>query len=882
MKGFISSRNTMDDDEFNVVARFDDADLSYPDHENVEPSVSDVTVVSALNETGQRKRRFVDNDPFSMPPDEKFVHPMDWHMKMPLTLEEHENTRAKTDDELAATRLFQRICQARAKRMRAMREQLQDHENADSDDENEKEKQIMESPPIDGSSWIGVNSDDRHERFYIRYIRQPRIPRAANAGSNEIRAEILNQQAQKIKAEIEAVSLLNGNCQTISCKPSRCSLDMCSGSEITLLYCFSIFLSFYSFCESSEKCNSVRPCYRENKARMMINRQERENLDEVHADIITNESSVWVNKYAPRTYLDLLSDDGVNRLMMSWVKLWDECVFKRKIDHLSKTVAAKEKDLLTLDSGKPRRPVQKIALLCGPAGLGKTTLANVVARQAGYAVVEMNASDSRNVPDFEKALEGAVRTSRTLDQKSRPNCLILDEIDGAPVEAIRYLVKATQATGKKAIRRPIICICNNMYKSRPNCLILDEIDGAPVEAIRYLVKATQATGKKAIRRPIICICNNMYTPALRELRTVALNLQVAPTAKERLIQRLTAISELEAVRIDRFALQRLVELCQCDVRFSINTLQFVSVLAQKERRYVSVDDIQKAVERERVGSASIFENWSTMLDFSHHFDKLFGVVSADGIGQNKMYSNINLPVLFSRKGILRSLSERLQLVERVAIERGDDRFVNGLYANYLSVNIPLKAIRSGVEAFVHYDRITLAINEKQDYTLMKFVPVFYMLLHAAVATHTRHSRHPAHSFLSYVQFVIFIGNLGVVFRAKLKYPQQEQSINQRRRESQETLATVQCSLLGRYSPTALLCDVLPLLLQIVQPPIKTIVIFHATGGGVKENLAPKSNTAQIKEMCGTTPAGNQNVVHLESLIVNRISIGEKHRSVCIT
>ncbi|PIO54977.1 hypothetical protein TELCIR_23646, partial [Teladorsagia circumcincta] len=226
---------------------------------------------------------------------------------------------------------------------------------------------------------------------------------------------------------------------------------------------------------------------------MMANRQERENIEEVHANIITNEASIWVNKYSPRSYVDLLSDDGVNRHLMSWVKLWDECVFKRKIVNLPKNVSTKEKDLLILDSGKPRRPMQKIALLCGPAGLGKTTLANVVARQAGYAVVELNASDSRNVPDFEKALEGAVRTSRTLDKKSRPNCLILDEIDGAPVEAIRYLVKATQAAGKKAIRRPIICICNNMY-----------------------------------------------TPALRELRAVALNVQVGPTAKERLIQRLTA------------------------------------------------------------------------------------------------------------------------------------------------------------------------------------------------------------------------------------------------------------------------------------------------------------------------------------------------------
>lgn len=53
------------------------------------------------------------------------------------------------------------------------------------------------------------------------------------------------------------------------------------------------------------------------------------------------------------------------------------------------------------------------------------------------------------------------------------------------------------------------------------------------------------------------------------------------------------IADLEEVRVDRFALQRLVELCQCDVRFSINTLQFVSVLAKNEQRFISSNDIQK-------------------------------------------------------------------------------------------------------------------------------------------------------------------------------------------------------------------------------------------------------------------------------------------------
>lgn len=64
---------------------------------------------------------------------------------------------------------------------------------------------------------------------------------------------------------------------------------------------------------------------------------------------------------------------------------------------------------------------------------------------------------------------------------------------------------------------------------RPNCLILDEIDGAPAASIDLLLKFVQGKlqqkGKKAkdtsgknseyCKRPIVCICNEAYTPSLR-------------------------------------------------------------------------------------------------------------------------------------------------------------------------------------------------------------------------------------------------------------------------------------------------------------------------------------------------------------------------------
>jgi len=59
---------------------------------------------------------------------------------------------------------------------------------------------------------------------------------------------------------------------------------------------------------------------------------------------------------------------------------------------------------------------------------------------SGYNVVEMNASDDRNLTSFKRQLEATTQMCSVMSNDSRPNCLVLDEIDGAPVVSTKYVV----------------------------------------------------------------------------------------------------------------------------------------------------------------------------------------------------------------------------------------------------------------------------------------------------------------------------------------------------------------------------------------------------------------------------------------------------------
>ena len=308
----------------------------------------------------------------------------------------------------------------------------------------------------------------------------------------------------------------------------------------------------------------------------------------------SSSKSLWVDKFRPKSYLQLLSDEATNRTLLKWLKLWDKVVFGKESSAAtvknhgmpSKTKdddkTSKISSVYELDEelDETHRPQQKTALLYGPPGLGKTTLAYVVANHAGYRPIEINASDDRSLAAFKVKLESATQMKSVSNADQRPNCLVIDEIDGAPAATINFLINL-MTTGK--------------------------------------VKG----GKKAknnlhfLQRPVICICNDLYAPALRPLRRLSLLLKFPPTCSQRLVQRLTMISAHERLKTDHTALSALAEKSENDIRSCLSTLQFFKSKGTK----MSAVDVYKTFVGQKDSTKSHFSVWQDLFQTPRQLNK---------------------------------------------------------------------------------------------------------------------------------------------------------------------------------------------------------------------------------------------------------------------
>ena len=103
---------------------------------------------------------------------------------------------------------------------------------------------------------------------------------------------------------------------------------------------------------------------------------------------------MWSEKHRPKQIIDMVGNEEARKSFVDWIIKWK----------------------------KGAKPV----LLVGPPGIGKTTLAKLAAKEFGYDIIGMNASDVRNKSNIEELLSPLLGSTSLL---GRP-MIFIDEVDG--------------------------------------------------------------------------------------------------------------------------------------------------------------------------------------------------------------------------------------------------------------------------------------------------------------------------------------------------------------------------------------------------------------------------------------------------------------------
>uniref|UniRef100_A0A096LX22 CTF18, chromosome transmission fidelity factor 18 homolog (S. cerevisiae) n=1 Tax=Poecilia formosa TaxID=48698 RepID=A0A096LX22_POEFO len=515
------------------------------------------------------------------------------------------------------------------------------------------------------------------------------------------------------------------------------------------------------------------------------NTEDHENEDPQDAEGQT--SQLWVERFSPRHYTELLSDDFTNRCLLKWLKLWDNVVFGRerksrpvRSDRQSanqnpfklsqgsqnpnrfKSKMDMTEEILEAELDQYKRPKYRVALLSGPPGLGKTTLAHVIAKHAGYNVVEINASDDRSAEVFQKRIDTATQMKSVLGANERPNCLIIDEIDGAPAAAINILLS-----------------------------VLNRKDTHGGDTGTETAKKKKKK-ESVLLRPIICICNDLYVPALRPLRQQAFLLAFPQTQPSRLSQRLAEISTLQGLKADTGALMCLCEKTDNDIRSCINTLQFLHGRGLKQLDSRIIQSVSVGQKDQNKG---LFYLWQEIFQ----------------IPRTKRRKRGELPVLeadcrqaSSKVAVwLGDTTSRFQHILHLASSSGQyEKISQGLYDNYLSVRVRdpnLQSVSEALDWLIFSDRLNEVILHGQNFSLLRYLPFLSVMFHFLFA----HTHVP-----------------------RISYPHSHQEATSRLLSSRNALSTmladIPASIRSRIGQLHLTLDVLTMLLDIICPKLRPV------------------------------------------------------------
>ncbi|XP_047498187.1 replication factor C subunit 1-like [Penaeus chinensis] len=259
----------------------------------------------------------------------------------------------------------------------------------------------------------------------------------------------------------------------------------------------------------------------------------------------SGETLMWVDKYKPASLKNIIgqqSEKSNVKKLLFWLQNWHK---KQSGDKKLQRPSPWAKD----DNGA----FFKAALLSGPPGVGKTTTAHMVCKEAGFDFIELNASDARS--------------KRTLDE-------VVSEL-----LSNKTLAGFTKSKGQSST-------------SAKHALVMDEVDGMSGNEDRGGVQELITLIKKS-KIPIITMCNDRNHPKIRSLANHCFDLRFYKPRIEQIRGPMMSICFREGIQIKPDALDQIIIGSNQDIR---QILHHLSMWSANEKN-LQVDDMKREAQK---------------------------------------------------------------------------------------------------------------------------------------------------------------------------------------------------------------------------------------------------------------------------------------------
>lgn len=296
------------------------------------------------------------------------------------------------------------------------------------------------------------------------------------------------------------------------------------------------------------------------------------------------EMDLWVEKYKPKNVIEIIGHEEQKLQILKWFRSWA----------LSTTNIPNKYSEENINDPY-RRPDKKMILIEGKIGIGKNTLAEILAKVCGYDLIEFDNSDS-NKQQLKEKVSNILFSKNTVMGKNVINCLLVDDSLNDSTDLFSILLDFLKKDEKET----------------NNCINLSLNSTMSKNEQRSFLKSKQTL----LRKPIICLTENINSKRLSHVKPFCEVIRLKQPALRKIVDFLEDILteelHLKQSKTLREILSRLVESCNGDLRNSLNNLQF-DTLESELINNIKGENITNTEGQIRINGKDKSKSWYSLI-----------------------------------------------------------------------------------------------------------------------------------------------------------------------------------------------------------------------------------------------------------------------------